>query len=179
MRFFYKESQGNTTRQKDNTTHPRQLFFKEKISCLGWDLTHDRPLSRQRSYQLSYHVYMHAHIQICTCRLCMCMGYVLLITHSMIKPFLSVLTLSIVIKSLLNILLYRRRCKGGVDAKPSSNCASTVCTCTMYMYCEHMLPWLQTAYQCMRLMNSLPCGACYRQWSLLIGGVLKAKTSFG
>ena len=36
-----------------NTTRPRQLFFKEKTAS-GGIRTHDRPLARRSSYQLSY-----------------------------------------------------------------------------------------------------------------------------
>ena len=49
-----KERQGNTTQQtkQHNTTRPRQLFFKEKTAS-GGIRTHDRPLARRSSYQLS------------------------------------------------------------------------------------------------------------------------------
>ena len=43
----------NRKTQQHNTTRPRQLFFKEKTAS-GGIRTHDRPLARRSSYQLSY-----------------------------------------------------------------------------------------------------------------------------
>ena len=49
-----KATQHNRKTKQHNTTRPRQLFFKEKIAASGGTRTHDRPLARRRSYQLSY-----------------------------------------------------------------------------------------------------------------------------
>ena len=55
-----KATQHNRKTKQHNTTRPRQLFFKEKIAASGGTRTHDRPLARQRSYQLSYRGSMYS-----------------------------------------------------------------------------------------------------------------------
>ena len=48
-----KATEHNRKTKQHNTTRPRQLFFKEKTAS-GGIRTHDRPLARRSSYQLSY-----------------------------------------------------------------------------------------------------------------------------
>ena len=46
--------QHNRKTKQHNIARPRQLFFKEKLAASGRTRTHDRPLARRHSYQLSY-----------------------------------------------------------------------------------------------------------------------------
>ena len=48
-----KATQHNRKTKQHNTTRPRQFFSKKKAAS-GGTQTHDRPLARRRSYQLSY-----------------------------------------------------------------------------------------------------------------------------
>ena len=42
-----KQARSNKQTRQSNTAHPRQSLFLEKMSCLGWDSTHDILYSRQ------------------------------------------------------------------------------------------------------------------------------------
>ena len=48
-----KATQHNRKTKQHNTTRPRQYFSKKK-AVSGGTRTHDRPLARRRSYQMSY-----------------------------------------------------------------------------------------------------------------------------
>ena len=64
MRCLERKSKATQHNRKHNTTRPKQLFFKEKIAASGGTQTHDRPLARRRSYQLSHRVAgLESHIQ--------------------------------------------------------------------------------------------------------------------
>ena len=80
-----KTRQGNKTQQKHNTTHPKQLFFKDKLAASSGTRTHDHQLSRRHSYQLSYRgsllethtqsktkqpKHLHVHVWMWICSVC-------------------------------------------------------------------------------------------------------------